>query len=214
MESLRDPHAGPVRIGFVRSLGTWLVPDLVRSFRAVRPRVTFGLRQGLSEEIAGLLENGDVDLILTSPRPRMQAAWEPLASERLELAVPPDHQLADRERARLAEVASEPFVALSAASEFREISDQLCREAGFSPVVAFEADDVATVHALVGAGLGIAVLPAMHRPPAPGTVRTLAIDGQDATRPVGLAWIAGRSLPAMAGTFRSWLIETAPSRGW
>jgi DNA-binding transcriptional LysR family regulator len=48
-------------------------------------------------------------------------------------------------------------VPLSRVSEFREISDRLCHEAGFSPSVAFEADDVATVRALVGAGLGVAI---------------------------------------------------------
>jgi hypothetical protein len=31
--------------------------------------VAFHLRRGLSEEISGLLESGDVDLILTSPHP-------------------------------------------------------------------------------------------------------------------------------------------------
>lgn len=213
---LLDPHAGPVRIGFVRSLGTWLVPDLIRSFRAVEPGVVFHLRQGLSEGISGLLENGDVDLILTSPRPRPpdQLIWEPLAAERLELAVPPGHPLAARKRIRLPEVAGEPFVALSGVSEFREISDRLCREAGYSPAVAFEADDVATVRALVGAGLGVAILPAVHWPPASGDPATLAIAGQDATRPIGLAWMSGRQLPALADAFRAWLISTAPSWDW
>jgi LysR family transcriptional regulator, transcription activator of glutamate synthase operon len=211
--ALLDPHAGPVRIGFVRSLGTWLIPDLVRSYRAAEPGVVFRLRQGLSEEITGLLENGDVDLILTSPRPRPsdRVVWEPLASERLELAVPPDHPLAARDQVRLAEVAAEPFVALSGISEFREISDRLCGEAGFSPAVAFEADDVATVRALVGAGLGIAILPALHQPPASGAPAALAIAEQDATRPLGLAWIAGRQLPGLADAFRVWLISAAPS---
>ena len=78
---------------------------------------------------------------------------------------------------------TEPFVALSATSDSREISDRLCGEAGFSPAIAFEADDVAAVRALVGAGLGIAILPALHRPSASGAPATLAIAEQDATRP-------------------------------
>jgi LysR family transcriptional regulator, transcription activator of glutamate synthase operon len=212
---LLDPHTGPVRIGFVRSLGTWLIPDLVQSFKAVEPGVEFQLRQGLSEQLAGQLLRGDVDLILTSPRPRLPepVSWELLADERLELAVPAGHRLAARRRIRLAEVAAEPFVALAVISEFRELSDRLCREAGFSPAVAFEADDVATVRALVGAGLGIAILPALHQPVASGGPATLAIAAQDAARPVGLAWIAGRQLPALAEAFRDWLISSAP-RGW
>jgi len=211
---LLDPHAGPVRIGFVRSLGTWLVPDLIQSFKAVEPGVEFQLYQGLSEQVADQLLRGDVDLILTGPRPRLpEVSWELLTDERLELAVPSGHRLAARRRIRLAEVAAEPFVALAVTSEFRELSDRLCREAGYSPAVAFEADDVATVRALVGAGLGIAILPALHQPAASGAPATLAIAAQDAARPVGLAWIAGRQLPAMAETFRGWLISSAP-RGW
>jgi LysR family transcriptional regulator, transcription activator of glutamate synthase operon len=212
---LLDPHAGPVRIGFVRSLGTWLVPDLIRSFKAVEPGVEFQLHQGLSEQVVDQLLRGDVDLILTSPRPRRpeQVSWELLADERLELAVPPGHRLAGRRRIRLAEVAAEPFVALAVSSEFRELSDRLCGEAGFSPAVAFEADDVATVRALVGAGLGIAILPALHQPTASGAPATLAIAAQHATRPIGLAWIAGRQLPAIAEAFRGWLISSAPWAG-
>jgi LysR family transcriptional activator of glutamate synthase operon len=210
-----DPHAGPVRIGFVRSLGTWLVPDLIQSFKTVEPGVEFQLYQGLSEQVADQLLRGAVDLILISPQPRLpeQVGWELLADERLELAVPPGHRLAARRRIRLAEVAAEPFVAVAQTSEFRELSDRLCREAGFSPAVAFEADDVATVRALVGAGLGIAILPALHQPAASSAPPTLAITAQDATRPIGLAWIAGRRLPAIAEAFRGWLTSST-SRGW
>jgi LysR family transcriptional regulator, transcription activator of glutamate synthase operon len=214
LAGLLDPHAGPVRIGFVRSLGTWLVPDLIQSFRTVEPGVEFQLYQGLSEQVADRLVGGDVDLILTSPRPRLaeQTGWEPLADERLELAVPPGHRLATRRRIRLAEVATEPFVALTVTSEFRALSDRLCRAAGFSPAVAFEADDVATVRALVGAGLGLAILPALHQPAASTAAATLAIADPDAARPIGLAWIAGRQLPAMAEAFRGWLVSSTPRR--
>jgi LysR family transcriptional regulator, transcription activator of glutamate synthase operon len=117
----------------VRSLGTWLVPDLIRSFKAVEPGVEFQLYLGLSEQVADQLLRGDVDLILTGPR-------------------------------------------------------------------------------LVGAGLGVAVLPALHQPAAPGAPATLAIAARDATRPVGLAWIAGRQLPGLAEAFRTWLISSAPWR--
>ena len=210
---LLNPHAGPVRLGFVRSLGTWLIPDLIQSFKNVEPGVEFQLRQGLSEQLAEQLRRGDVDLIVTSPRPRPaeQVSWELLTDEQLELAVPPGHRLAASQRVRLAEVAAEPFVALAVISEFREVSDRLCREAGFSPAVAFEADDVATVRALVGAGLGVAILPAPHQPVGPGAAATLAIAAPNATRPVGLAWITGRQLPVLAEAFRRWLISSAPS---
>lgn len=61
--------------------------------------------------------------------------------------------------------------------------------------------------------LGIAILAALHQPAASSVPATLAIAGRSAARPVGLAWIAGRKLPALAETFRTWLINSTPRGG-
>lgn len=204
---LSDPHAGPVRVGFLPSLGTWLVPDLIRSFRALEPGVQFVLRQATAENLADMLYQGEVDLAITSPKPRLDEPtdWNVLINERLGLAVPPDHRLADRRRVNLSEVAAEPFVAFSPEAGLRQISDRLCRQAGFSPAIAFESGEVATIRAMVGAGLGVAILP-IHQAPSPQTSPpVLAIAGRRASRPLGLAWLAHRRLPGITEAFRTWL---------
>jgi DNA-binding transcriptional LysR family regulator len=204
---LSDPHAGPVRVGFLPSLGTWLVPDLIRSFRALEPGVQFVLRQATAENLADMLHQGEVDLAITSPKPRLDEPtdWNVLINERLGLAVPPDHRLADRRRVNLSEVAAEPFVAFSPEAGLRQISDRLCRQAGFSPAIAFESGEVATIRAMVGAGLGVAILP-IHQAPSPQTSPPiLAIAGRGASRPLGLAWLAHRRLPGITEAFRTWL---------
>ena len=203
--SLLDPAGGPVRLGFLSSLGTWLVPGLIRSFREVTPSAQFVLRQGPFDSVAALLQNGEVDLLLTSPRPRLGSiGWRRLGEERLELAVPAEHRLADRRRVRLTEVADEPFIVLGPTTEFRSISDRLCRRAGFSPTIALETDEVTTARALVAAGFGVAILPPLHHP-SNAAPRTIGIAAAGASRPFGLAWIAGRRLPAMAEALRTWL---------
>src|SRR5581483_9191923 len=45
VSQLIDPDTGIVALAFQPSLGTWLVPDLARSFRAVHPGVRFLLIQ-------------------------------------------------------------------------------------------------------------------------------------------------------------------------
>ncbi|MGO9216489.1 MAG: LysR family transcriptional regulator [Streptosporangiaceae bacterium] len=45
VSQLIEPDTGTVALAFQQSLGTWLVPDLVRSFRAAHPQVTFQLTQ-------------------------------------------------------------------------------------------------------------------------------------------------------------------------
>ena len=97
-------------------------------------------------------------------------------------------------------------MALTVTSEFRALSDRLCRAAGFSPAVAFEADDVATVRALVGAGLGLAILPARHQPAA-----STARPGLD-------RWAAparhGRGVPRLAGQLRPAGLVTSAAVAW
>src|ERR1700735_1937972 len=45
VNQLIDSDTGTVALAFQRSLGTWLLPDLVRSFRAAHPGVRFRLTQ-------------------------------------------------------------------------------------------------------------------------------------------------------------------------
>src|SRR4029453_4537269 len=45
LTQLIEPDTGPVALAFQQSLGTWLVPDLVRTFRAAHPGVRFQLTQ-------------------------------------------------------------------------------------------------------------------------------------------------------------------------
>jgi LysR family transcriptional activator of glutamate synthase operon len=208
LSRLLDPDTGPLRLGFLGSLGTWLVPDVIRSFRQIAPAAELVLRQGTFDLVAELLRSGEIDLLLTSPRPRLRIpiSWQPLGVERLELAVPPGHHLAARRRLRLAEAADEPFVVLGEATEFRSVSDRLCRRAGFTPKVVLETDEVATARALVAAGLGVAILPMPHHL-NPAALPAPVITDPGAERLHGLAWITRRRLPGTARALLNWLLS-------
>jgi len=216
LDGMLDRHGGPVRVGFLPSLGTWLVPDMIRAFRLLEPDARFVLRQATSDLIPQLLDENEVDLLFTSQRPNLSepVGWKPLAQEPLELAVPPDHRLAGRKRVHLSEVAHEPFVVLGAGSGLRQISDQLCLEAGFRPVVAFESDELATVRALVMAGLGVAILPAVRYLPESGSARQLKIAELSARWPLGMAWCSTRQLPGASEAFRRWVLSEGSARSW
>jgi DNA-binding transcriptional LysR family regulator len=191
-----------------------MVPDLIRAFRAVEPDVEFVLRQALSDTVAQLLSDGEVDVALSSARPPLDepVGWHELVRERLALAVPPEHRLAKRRRMRLAEAAAEPFVTVRPHSEFRQITDRLCRQAGFTPRIAFESDELSTARALVAAGLGVAIVPVTPLRPVGGP--SVALTDPGAGRPLGLAWMTHRQLPGPAEAFRSWLIGYAATEPW
>jgi DNA-binding transcriptional LysR family regulator len=210
LSELSAPDTGTVGIAFAPSLGSWLVPDLVASFRADQPNIRFELLQMSDDSSFAAVESGGADLyITTTPPPDDALRWRPLLAESLQLAVPPGHVLGERDSVGLAEVADEPFVVLRPAFALRRTGDELCRRAGFAPRIAFEGDDLSTVLGFVAAGLGIAVVPT----PRPGRgrssagVRHLDLLDAGATREIGIAWPAERRLLPAAENFRTHVVD-------
>jgi DNA-binding transcriptional LysR family regulator len=206
--ALRDPDTGTVRLAFLHSQASWFVPDLLRRFRAEAPRVQFALIQGAAHDIVDALAGGRVDLAITSPRPDGYR-WRGLYLERLCLAVPRGHRFADRARIRLAEAGDEPFVALAPEFGLRQLTDELCAEAGIEPQVVFEAMEIPTMEGLVAAGFGVAVVPVPRSERAePGAVY-VPLSQTSAKRQLGLAWPADRPLPPAAERFAEFVIRQA-----
>ena len=143
VNQLIEPDTGTVALAFQHSLGTWLVPDLVRSFRAAHPNVRFQLTQVRDELNSAALDGGQADLEIGTRRRRDPGLrTRQIAVEPLRLALPRDHQLAEQQRIRLADMSEELFVSLRPTSALRKLSDDLCDEAGFRPTVVFEGDDL------------------------------------------------------------------------
>jgi len=209
LEELSGGEQGLVSLGFAPTLSTWLVPALVSAFRDEHPGPRFQLHQDAVRQLVDLLREGAVDLLI-SPRPGdPDLGWRALGNERLQLAVPPGHRLAGRKRVRLSEAAGEPFVMLKHAFDFRNLVEELCRRAGFEPQRGFEAEDVASARALVGAGLGVAVVPPLH---ITGTelardARHLELSDRTAVRSIGIAWDERRYRAPVTELFRAFAIE-------
>lgn len=210
---LLDPERGTVRLAFLHSVATWLVPEVLRRYRGQEPGVRFELRQAAGHELLADLDDGHVDLAVTSPRPPgAGVGWHALHRERLCLAVPEDHALAlaGRDRCGLVEAADEPFVVLRAGFGLRELSDQLCARAGFAPVVAFQSTEIPSMEALVGAGLGVAVVPAPRAGRDVPGVRYLPLADPGAHRSIGLAWRRERAMSPVSAQFA----EFVRARRW
>ncbi|GAA1589548.1 LysR family transcriptional regulator [Kribbella hippodromi] len=204
IDALLDPDSGTVRLAFLHSVATSLMPDLLKEFRAAAPQVEFELRQEPAHDIVQDLESGEAEIAILAPRadPALYG-WHLLERQRLCLHVPPGHALASRHRVELEAARDEAFVGLQPGFGFRRVTDRLCREAGFSPQLAFEATDLATIDSLVGAGLGVAILPA-------GSVRgndsgavSVPLAGVQARREIGLSWRLSTPLTPAAERFRT-----------
>ncbi len=182
-----DPERGTVRLDFMHSLGTWMVPDLLRDYRQLHPLVQFELHQGPSNELIARVLDDETDLALVGPRPVVDGlGWIHLARQRLAVAYPAGATGGGGPVA-LADVADSPWVGMLPGYGTRTLLDELASEAGFSPRLVFESMELTTVAGLVSAGLGVALLPMDDPYLAVSGVQLRPID-PPAFRDLGVVW--------------------------
>ena len=205
-----DTSRGRVALGFLHTLGTEAVPRLLRDFRARSPQVRFALVQGSADVLLTRLRAGEIDLCLTAPLPvASDVAARQLDEQRIDLFVPAGHRLAGHGAIRLAESANEDFICMKPGYGLRAITDDLCRAAGFEPQIAFEGEEADTARGLVGAGLGVSLLPATSSALADPAVVAVRVTSPKATRTVGIAWMTDRPLTAPVVAFRDFAVAYA-----
>lgn len=206
-----DPELGEVRIGFPQSLAIQLIPNIIAAFRRRHAGTRFSLRQGPAVEMTEYIERGDLDLAFVSPPPNNapSLAAETLFNEELLAIVPPEHPLAAKKSIQLKELAGEAFILLQSGYSLRAISWDACREAGFTPRIAFEGEETDTVRGLVAAGLGVSLMPeialAVNRSdlqPVPVRVSEPKI-----TREFSVIHHKQSELPPAASLFKEFLID-------
>ena len=165
VEATRDVHAGQagvLRVGFGPTLMLSTLAHVVRTYRLRHPGVRIDLREmPTSEQLTALLR-GDLDVGFVrgaDADPRLHV--ELFAREPLLIALHRDHPSARAVRVPLASLAHDPWVLFprAIAPRLHEQVVHLCRQAGFTPNVVQESREVYTTVGLVGAGVGVTIVP-------------------------------------------------------
>ncbi|SFL27223.1 DNA-binding transcriptional regulator, LysR family [Paenibacillus sp. 1_12] len=205
-----DPEAGEIRIGFPHSLGIYLLPTVVASFRQQHPNVKFRLRQGTYNSLIRDVMRGEIDLSFISPFPEkhLNVSGRLLLQEELYAILPQGHKLADNDTIKLEQLKEESFVMFSDEYSLRNIVLEACAKAGFVPRIGFEGEETDTIRGLVAAGVGVSLLPEMALTEIsqlqPAKVRVIE---PLVTRSVGLIQRTGDKLPLVAEMFQHFLFD-------
>jgi DNA-binding transcriptional LysR family regulator len=155
---------GLLRIGFISTAGSEIVPNIVRQFKELNPEVEFSLRNILTAEQVQMLETGSLDIgFLRLPiggHPALDVVT--VHCEPFVLVVPSSHKLAKRKAVRLRELAGQNFVMYERtyAPGFHDLIFGILRDAGIVPTVSQTAGEIPTLISLVDSGMGITILPA------------------------------------------------------
>lgn len=178
----------------------------LNDFLSHHPEVNFRITQATTEEIAYLLETGEVDICFTAqPIERPRFAQVTVLNEDVYLAVPQGHRFADRISVHLSEVADEPFIGYKESFLFQKMNDMFFRQAGITPNFVCRVDEPTAVASLVRAGLGVALFGCKSGEDSKLTL--LSIESPVCQRHFQIIWHEKRYLSLAARKFRDFVIQ-------
>lgn len=205
IDDLIKMKGGRLVIASIPSVSACVLPSVITAFRRKHPQVELALLEGTSENVAQWVEAGRAEIGIVQ-LPSLKGAFVEtlLFEESFVILAPQIHALAAKRKARLAELADEPFVLYKGRA--RDAALTACRDAGFEPRIACESSELETIRSLVAANLGIALLPALAtRTPSADCV-VVRLSDEPVKRQVALLQHADKAPSPSAEAFRKLLL--------
>lgn len=204
LDTLRNLKQGHIRMGLPPMVGASFFPAVIGRFHAMYPNITIRLHEDGAKKVENDVETGLLDIgVVVLPVDDRKFHCVSILQEKLELLVPKGHRLAGKSCVRLAELAEEEFVL------FREdfmLHDRIiteCVKTGFQPKIVYESSQWDLISGMVGAGLGIALLPETITKDIDRTrIEVIPLTAPVIPWHLGIIWRRDRYLPFAA---RAWL---------
>jgi DNA-binding transcriptional LysR family regulator len=232
-EELAAIHAGSggtLRVGAFATANVDLVPTTLKRFADRHPQVELRLVEGLSPRLTDRLAAGALDLAVISDYPAGLPAFAgrliPLYEDRLLVALPRDHRLAQsgarpgsglerEDGVDLRELAGERWIEAAPHGQ-PTLLVTACAAAGFTPRSGLRVAEWSGKFGFVAAGLGVTLVPELAARAVPHDLVLMPLRGQMPVRTVYAA-LPDRPLPAareLAGMLGEWEACTTVSRTW
>ncbi|KXU82334.1 LysR family transcriptional regulator [Paraburkholderia monticola] len=200
-------QSGVLQVGAITSAMLDTVPALQSALKREYPHLSVFVREIDSVEAIPALESGELDVAFVRLDGPVGHGIEsmPLAEDRLAVAVPRGHPLAELSRVRLRSLADESLVMSSrqVSPAYFDFLTAICRSNGFSPRVLHEVRSVMSQIAYVGCGQGVALVPASMRKLASENVVFRPLKERVMVVTAALAWNTNRHHP-MVDAVVSW----------
>lgn len=170
IESLRDEQRsveGKVTLAFFKTLGPFLLPQLITWLSDRYPNLAVEYVEGDYEETVSALLHGKADLAVTYSLDDTEGLqFEMVTSAPAYVILPSSHPFAAKRAVSLAELADLPLVLLDL-PDSRDYFLGMLKRAGVAPEPRYRTSSYETVRAMVAAGLGYSIL--NQRPASPKT---------------------------------------------
>ncbi len=196
---------GSVTVGVIPTIAPYLMPGYTAGFAAQFPEAKLRIIEETTPVLVKGLRDLSMDLaILALPLRHKDLELVPLRTEPVFAVLSKGHRHASAESLSLKDLRGEPFVMLRDDHCFRDLSLAACNSARITPNIAFESGQFSSVLAMVGAGVGISMVPEMAVDPAADCCYVRLSD-PSARRTIVLATLRGRSFNRVQNALAQWI---------
>ena len=215
LERFKSGEAGQLVIGVTPFRSSYLIPEMIKKFRAAFPHMQVKLQEAGSDVLRKEAAEGKFDFAVVN-LPVDESALDviPLESDRLALVVPSEYQslLAAPENCREVDFSAckaLPFVVVQKTQEMRLLFEKLCASHNFHPNIAAEVVSLTTAWSMACAGVAATILPLQFIKRNAYTDKISVIDMKDTvyTRQPAIVTKRGQYLSAAAKYAISLLAE-------
>jgi DNA-binding transcriptional LysR family regulator len=206
-----------LRIGAFQAAAMHLLPPALTALRHRHPDADLSVVDITSDHGVPAVATGDLDLAViaswdTSPVAAEHVSLHPLLTDPMVVVLPDDHPLIADLPADVAlhldQLRAEAWVTIQAGHAARAQFDRAAAAAGFTPNVRFQTASYDVAQALVGTGIGVALVSRLALNNTPGTTyRDLAPQGLH--RQLYAATLADTRLTPLVATFLRLLHDVA-----
>lgn len=205
---------GRVTLAGLPSIAASVLPGLIARFVAAHPEVEVAIIDALSDGVVAAVLDGRADLGFTAGAVDGggRLSFRPLLTDEFVAVGCAGGALDGSASWRWQEFAGGPFIAMTAGSSVRTLTDAAFAQAGDAVRPRFEVAHLATAGALVAAGLGLTALPELALPVlGRGPFVTRPLGAPSMVRRIGVVQATGRTLsPAARAFYRDLLAAGLP----
>jgi len=191
---------GRLDIGIFGSSTISVIPTLLTELRKTHPDIIISLQNTTkTQQIEGVREK-HLDIGFNRIYPSVpDLAVETVMIEDLYVALHKDHPFANNQTIEVKELVDQPFILFpnNVRPSFADNVIMLCTNAGFTPNVVHDVEDIFTAIALISAGLGIAIVPESAISLRLSNVRYHLLDSKEAKVDLSCVYRADNNSPAL-----------------
>jgi len=159
------------------SISTYLLPDILKKYRATNPKVMVSVRSGNSMQVLKMVLDAEVDLGLARSLHHPKVETESLRDDPLLLVGHPRHPATRKRKINLEQAESLPLIFYDRGSSDWTLTNGLFRRAALLPNVVLEVEGIETCKRMILRQLGLGFLPqlAVTRELQSGKLRCIQI---------------------------------------